>query len=137
MKIKSLIIATAVFIVSNGALAGFTQPAPVTIDFGARVASGDMATARFSDNPDELIGCGTRRVGTGPSAFSFAFCQARIAPGVDELAFCNTDDEGLINAINAFADFSFVTFSWNEDGECTRIGNSTQSFYLPNFKLKK
>jgi hypothetical protein len=32
------------------------------------------------------------------------------------------------------ADFSFITFSWTDDGAgnltCTRIGHSTQSFYL-------
>jgi hypothetical protein len=137
MKIKSIIIATAVFILSNSAFAGLTQPAPVDIDLVNRIASGDMVTARFSDNPDEFIGCGSRRIGTGVGAISFAFCQARLAPGVDGLAFCNTLDEELVKAINSIADFSFVTFSWNVDGECTRIGNSTQSFYLPNFKLKK
>ena len=136
MKIKSMIIAAAVTIISSSAFAGFTQPVPVEIDLVNRIASGDMVTARYSDNADEFIGCGSRRIGTGAGGFSFAFCQARIAPGEDGLAFCNTLDEELVKAINSIADFSFVTFSWNEDGECTRIGNSTQSFYLPNFKLK-
>jgi hypothetical protein len=30
-----------------------------------------------------------------------------------------------------------VTFSWNDQGECTRIGFSTQSFYLPEFAKKQ
>ena len=37
----------------------------------------------------------------------------------------------LLDAIKATADFSFVTFSWNEAGQCIRIGFSTQSFYIP------
>jgi len=52
-------------------------------------------------------------------------------------AFCSTFDPDLLDAMKSVSDFSFITFSWNVAGECTRIGFSTQSFYLPNFKIQK
>ena len=37
--------------------------------------------------------------------------------------------------------YAFITFSWEDDGfgggECTRVGFSTQSFYLPAKSYKK
>ena len=44
----------------------------------------------------------------------------------------------LLDGIQSIADNSFITFSWTDDGTgaltCTRIGSSTQSFYLPKIK---
>ena len=56
-------------------------------------------------------------------------CQAGDEEG-DE-ATCFSEDAELLDMMRATGDYSFVTFSWNEDGDCTRIGFSTQSFYLP------
>ncbi|WP_251358598.1 hypothetical protein [Kangiella sp. TOML190] len=117
--------------------AGYTQPYPVEVDTVNRIANGDMVSARFADNDLEFIGCGIRQIASGGSVISFGFCQAREGAEGSESLICNTQDEALLDAIDAISDYSFVTFSWNEDGECTRIGNSTQSFYIPNFKLKK
>ena len=102
MSIKKVIFGSILTLFMGTLDAGFTQPAPVEIDFDNRFAVGDMVTARFSENEFELIGCGIRKI-----------------------------------EISDTEVFSFVTFSWNEDGECTRIGNSTQSFYIPEFKDKK
>lgn len=89
-----------------------------------------MVTARFSDNYGEFIGCGVRVFEDGASsAFEFGFCQAEDADG--ERGFCNTQNAALLQAMKSTSDFSFTTFSWNADGECTRIGFSTQSFYIP------
>ena len=63
-------------------------------------------------------------------AIAFGFCQAEDADG--ERAFCNTDNEDLLDAIEASADYGYVTFTWDEKtGQCTRIGFSNQSFYVP------
>ena len=35
------------------------------------------------------------------------------------------------------SDTSFVIFTWNADGECTFVGYSTQSFYLPDMEKVK
>ncbi len=117
--------------------AGYTQPQSVVIDDVNRLATGDMVTARFADNDLEFIGCGIRKIASGGAVISFGFCQAREGAEGSESVICQTQDEALLNGIYAISDYSFITFSWNEDGECTRIGNSTQSFYIPNFKLKK
>ena len=45
--------------------------------------------------------------------------------------FCSTTNADLITAIESIADFSFITFGGDDAGECVRIGNSTQSFYIP------
>ena len=106
------------------------MPAPVDVDLTTRFAGGDMVTARYSKFDNEFIGCGIRKISDGAGGiFSFGFCQAEDRE--EERVFCNTDDAGLLDAISSSAGFSYVTFSWNEDNQCTRIGFSNQSFYLP------
>jgi hypothetical protein len=89
-----------------------------------------MATARFSSNNVEYIGCGVRAFDLGGgSTLLTAFCQASTPAGV--LGFCSTENPGLIDAIKSISDYSFVTFSWDTNGACRTVGNSTQSFYIP------
>ena len=121
---------------AGAAYAGLIQPAPVTIDLDNRIASGDMLTARVSKNDFELIGCGIRQIDNGVNPpFSFGFCQATDSD--EQIAFCSTLNDNLLDVMKASSAYSFVTFSWNENDECTRIGFSTQSFYLPNKKADK
>lgn len=128
---KRLLITAAGAVAFSGvAIAGSVQPFPVDVDLTTNNANGDMVTARYSANDTEFIGCGIRKFDDGAGgATAFGFCQAEDADG--ERGFCNTDNEDLLDAISSSADFSFVTFSWDEDGRCTRIGFSNQSFYLP------
>ena len=117
---------------SAAAFAGLAQPAPILITQnadGSGNAQGDMLTARNADNDVEFIGCGTRTIDTGTGSFSFGFCQA--ANAAEEMAFCSTSNADLLDAVKAVSDYSFLTFGFDESGECTRIGSSTQSFYLP------
>ena len=116
----------------GAALGGAARPQPVQIDFVARSAQGDMYSARTSDNKDEYIGCGVR----GVAGALQAFCQAGLKnPDThpDEVINCFTLDPTMIEAIHSIGDFSFITFRWNENFECTFIGSSTQSFYRPHF----
>jgi hypothetical protein len=46
-------------------------------------------------------------------------------------SFCDTENPDLIQSIADQDDYSFITFSWNAAGQCDGIGNSTQSFYIP------
>ncbi len=39
-----------------------------------------------------------------------------------------------MDAVNALNDFSYIVFRWIANGDCTSVGNSTQSIYLPNLK---
>jgi hypothetical protein len=122
-------MASCLALVSSVAVAGQAQPAAVEVDLVNMSAHGDMRTARNDKDKDVFIGCGVRTLVGGAEPFYFGFCQAEDAEG--ERIVCSTLDPDLLFAMNATADNSFVTFSWNEVDECTRIGFSTQSFYLP------
>jgi hypothetical protein len=138
MKIIKLAIVAISVAVASFAFAGLVQPAPVMITLNednSGFAQGDMLTARYSDNDVEFIGCGTRTIEAGGPLFHFGFCQATDSEG--NMAFCSTNDADLLTSMRATADYSFVTFGFNTDGVCTRIGFSTQSFYLPNKVQKK
>ena len=129
MKVRKILMACCFTLVSSVAVAGLTQPAAVEVDLDNFMASGDMRTARNAKDNDVFIGCGVRTLVGGAEPFYFGFCQAEDAEG--DAIVCFTQNQDLLFAMNATADNSFVTFSWDENGECTRIGFSTQSFYLP------
>ena len=138
MKYKQLISAAAGALLSTGAIAGAYQDVPLSIDFDFKVAQGSMVTVRSSRNATQLIGCGVRYIDNGAGgAFSFGFCSAAYDVNPDTLdgVTCFTFNPALVDAIHSISDFSFITFSWRDDGnggaECVRIGNSTQSWYLP------
>ncbi len=128
MKFKSLFAAP--LLLSSVAFAGVETPLPVDVDLAGQFALGNMRTARESKNDVEFIGCGTRGAGT---PVQFGFCQATDA--ANEFIFCLTDNPDFIAAVRGLADYSTILFSWvvNEGGDatCTRLGTSTQSFYLP------
>ena len=130
---KQLIAIAAVAFTSSAAWAGLEQPQPVVVTLnpdGSGSAIGAQSTARFSKNKVEYIGCGLRRFDDGfGGTFIFGFCQASTADEV--LGFCETENPFLIQSIGDQDDYSFITFSWNADGQCRGIGNSTQSFYIP------
>lgn len=118
-------------IMAGAAHAGLTQPAEVDVDLATNLALGDQVSARYSANATEFIGCGIRKIQDGAGGyFTFGFCQAEDAAG-DEI-LCTTEDAGLLDVISSSGDYGFITFSWNPTTlECSRIGFSNQSFYLP------
>jgi hypothetical protein len=133
MRMKKWLAVAVLGLGSSVALAGLVTDQPVTVTLnpdGSGNAAGNMATARFSSNAVEFIGCGQRRLDDGAGGvILFAFCQAANAANVQ--GFCTTDNPSLVDSIGDQDDFSFITFSWNAAGECRSIGNSTQSFYIP------
>ena len=130
MKRLVTLVAGAMAMISTAAFGGSVQPFPVDVDLVALSANGDMVTARYSANDNEFIGCGIRVFDDGAGGtFSFGFCQAEDRDG--ERAFCNSQNPDLLDAISSSGDFGFITFNYDEDGVCTRIGFSNQSFYLP------
>lgn len=134
MKIKALFITLFASAAIN---AGTSTDVPVTIDTEARTASGNMLTARFSENEFESIGCGVREFANTDGSFNFSwgFCQARLEE--DANVVCSTQNPQLLDKMAAINDFSFVTFRWDENNECEYVGFSTQSQYIPEFKDKK
>jgi len=140
MKIRHLITTTTILTLLAGvAFAGLKQPAPVEVDLVNMFAFGDQVSARNAKDDVSFIGCGIRVFDDGVfPPFAFGFCQA--GDSEENQIVCFTESPNLLNAMGAENDFSFITFSWQDDGfggaECTRVGFSTQSFYLPKFKTK-
>ena len=134
MKAKILLTAILTLFASS-AFAGLHLPEPVLVDLDNRLAKGDIWSARFSKGKETFIGCGIYTLDDLNGSYAaFAYCQAR-----DEdmqLAFCATQNEGLIEAIRALGDFSSITFRWDENDQCTDIGSSIQSYFLDK-KMKK
>lgn len=138
MKIKHLLISIAFTMLCSNVYAGLYQPVEVTVDLVNRSAQGDMLTARNSDSDFTMIGCGIREILVGETAtITFGFCQANSGETEEGDFTCFTQNPDVLAGINAISDYSFITFGWDENNECIRIGNSTQSFYLPNIKAKK
>lgn len=132
MKKTTLLLSGLLVFVSGIASAGQSNRVPVEIDTEAMLAFGDMRSARMHPDENMLIGCGTRNiVQDGADPFTFAFCQAQVE---DNLVSCFTEDATLINAVHGLDDFSFIIFRWDEEGNCTSVGSSTQSLYLSDKK---
>ncbi len=139
MKISNLICATLMVLLAGAASAGRVESVPVEVDLDNRAASGAQTTAKTADNDNEFIGCGVRRTALGDGTyFDLGFCQAEDAAG--DAVFCFTFDPRLIETMRAQNSYSFITFGWQENSqggfECFRVGFSTQSFYLPDKKVK-
>jgi len=130
MKLKQMLVGAVLALVGGIASGGAYLPFPLTIDLDNQEATGDMYTVRLSGNPGDFIGCGIRSPAPG---YAFAFCQARLGPSDDQLVQCFTEDPAHVAAVAAMDDFSYIQFAWDADGNCTSVGNSTQSFYLPEF----
>ena len=136
MKPRHVLFATVMTLLAGAAYAGYYQPFPVDVDLDLSQASGDQYSARADRNKDVLIGCGTRVLDDGVSSFSFGFCQATDAEG--DTITCTTLNPSLVDAMSANNTLAFITFSWDpETLDCTRVGFSTQSFYIPEKLLTK
>ena len=139
MKMGYLLSIAVMTLLAAVASAGFKQAAPVAVDFVGMSAFGDQVTARIAADDVSFIGCGIRVTDDGVNPpFSFGFCQAGDSEG-NEIT-CFTQNPNLLETLRANSDFAFITFNWQDGGfggtECTRIGFSTQSFYMPNFTTK-
>lgn len=132
MRMK--LVAIGVLALSSSiAMAGMVKTVPVTVNVnadGSGNASGSMASARTSGNDVEYIGCGVRKYANPTGGVNtYGFCQASDAAGVT--AYCFTNNAELLDGFENVADFSYVSFSYDAEGQCQLIGISTQSFYIP------
>lgn len=140
MNKYKLLSATVLTLLATAALGGLVQPKAVLIivdEFNNGFADGNQLTARASDNEIEFIGCGTRIFDDGVGgSFKFGFCQAGDAE--DNQVTCFTENETLLDAMKANNAYSYITFSFQDDGfgglECVRVGMSANSFYLPDLR---
>ena len=139
MKTRTLtmLTGTLALAMSGAANAGYVQPFPVDVDLANNIASGDQVSARDDKDKDVFIGCGVRSISVpGGASFRFGFCQAEDSDG--ERVLCNTQDPQLLDEMRANTTYGWISFSFQDDGAggftCTRVGFSTQSFYLPKVK---
>ena len=140
MQMKKLLILLTTLLFSVSTFAGLVQPAPVMVDIVNGSASGDMRTARNSKNDVEFIGCGIRVTDAGVGGvFHYGFCQAADAEGIQ--VTCFTQNVDLLATLDTISDSSYITYGFTEVAtdvyDCTRIGTSTQSFYLEKGKAPK
>ena len=131
MKTRHVLATIILTLLAGATYAGLYQPFPVEVDLDLFQANGDQFSARRDPNDDVFIGCGTRVIDDGlGGAILFGFCQATDSEG-DTIA-CSTQNPSLVEAMSATSTYAFITFSWDAVTlECTRVGFSTQSFYIP------
>ena len=59
------------------------------------------------------------------------FCQAGLTQDATQQVSCFSDNPVMLEAIKSISDYSYIVFKWDASGNCTTVGNSTQSFYAP------
>ena len=127
--LKSIVVPVAL-LCSVNTYAGLTFDVPVTVDTTNSTAYGNYRTARFAADTVSFIGCGSGViVQADGTPFFYGFCQATDSTGAR--AFCNIRNADIANKVGGISDYSYITFNWNADGDCTRLGVSTQSVYIP------
>jgi hypothetical protein len=104
----------------------------VVIDSEEQTAGGLMGTARFSDVPEEFIGCGVRHTLVDGALDSWGWCIA--TKDSETSVRCKALDPELIDKMADLNHYSYVVFGWDDNGECTHFGFSTQSGQIPGFK---
>ena len=135
MKFLKLSIITFSLLLSANIQAGYYAPDPVEItvyEDGAGEARGSAASARFSDNDVEEIGC---RVLGIAGAFTQVQCQATDSLGT--MFSCASTDANIVAAAQAASIYSWFLIEWNADKQCTFLLVSTKSFHIPTKNNKK
>ena len=89
-------------------------------------AWGSLASARFSDNAIESIGCEVK-VAAGMTE---GYCEAVDAAG--NTANCHSSAPDLVAAMRGIGEYSYLRFEWNGKGNCTSITTGNGSRYLPD-----
>jgi len=147
MKSMLTTIAIVLALVPATLYAGTVALGTLSIEFESEdsgEASGNMWLTRSSKNDLEIIGCSFKGELDGQGGSDkWGWCRARDASGLE--VFCITEDENLLDALQAISPFSWVRFVFENatqrnDGvwiaDCTRFDISTQSLHLPNFATK-
>lgn len=92
----------------------------VSINTSSRTATGSLGLARNSSNSTEYIGCGMDSPGN-------AFCTARDSGGTT--VSCSTTSSSFREVLKSMNGDSFVSFSWDSAGACTRVYVDNYSFW--------
>ncbi len=148
MKSILTIIVIVLALVPATLYAGAVATETLSIEFESEdsgEASGNMWLTRSSKNDLEIIGCSFKGELDGQGgSYKWGWCRARDASGLE--VFCITEDENLLDALQAISPLSWVRFVFENAylyqpdvgdayyvADCTRFDISTQSLHLPNF----
>lgn len=139
MNIKLGLFSLGLALVSSFSNAGAYRPQAieVTAEFDSEGrasghARGDMVTARNADDENSYIGCGVQAYTTDEGTYPRAYCQASNED--DVTVICFTNDYEIIDTVKAITPYSYLSFRF-ENGICSSLTISTQSFYLPKNSL--
>ena len=92
----------------------------VNINTATRTATGSLGLARNSANTVEYIGCSSDSNGA-------VTCSAKNAAGTT--AQCVTSNSSLREVLHSLSGDSFLSFTWDTAGGCTRIYVDNYSFW--------
>ncbi|MBD2255592.1 hypothetical protein [Nostoc parmelioides] len=105
-------------------LAGYKLTPSLTISTQSRKASGALGTVRNSSNNVDYIGCGVFNSGNSV----LIKCTARNSA---TLVTCLGSGPALLPVVQSLNSDSYLSFSWDELGQCTSISVSNFSSYEP------
>jgi hypothetical protein len=92
---------------------------------GGGYAGGSLGSARAGAGANQHIGCSVDAY-TGSV---YLTCWARDSGGVS--VSCSATSSRLIAAANSMNNDSYVSFSWDENANCTNLYISNRSVYAP------
>lgn len=128
-RVLTAVAAAAMALSAGVALGGTVVGAPVKIvddETGAGTVTGSMHSARNSANTVEYIAC-FLQANSGMQV-PFGYCTARNAAGVYRTCALET---GMIEAVKSIAAYSYIRFTYDDEGTCTSLQVSQSSIYLP------
>ena len=131
LKRTCLVFATVATLTAAGtAQAGVGSTPAVFADPTARVAAGSLVGTRNSPDAYSFIECTVN----AQDSVSGVMCQAVLptAPGVKASRYyCASQNPLMVQIALSLTVFDYVTFSWNEKGECTYLGVNKTSAGAP------
>jgi hypothetical protein len=111
----------AALLMANASRAGMKGTnSVVNINAATRTATGSLGLARNSANTVEYIGCSSDSNGS-------VTCSARNAAGTT--VQCVTSNSSMREMLHSLDGDSFVSFTWDTSGGCTRIYVDNYSFW--------
>ena len=125
-----LAVALVVFVGAGVALAGEKRRERVSIVFSgnAGLARGSLGSARNSDRPREFIRCGTYHTRDGTNVTDHMECEANDG---QRRGACTSSLPFFIDQVRGVDSMSKITFTWDEQGQCTSVSLEQSSMFEP------
>jgi hypothetical protein len=109
---------------ASAAFAGLTYSTEVWVNGYGKNAGGGLGSARHSADNNQYLGC---NYDSGSPATGW--CYANDAN--NNYGSCTTSNASMIDAIKSMNGDSYITFSWDNNTNCTYIQANKASQYAP------